>query len=142
MLRPIPWIGPIRAARLIALLQTPCRFRTKRPLGAYCGLAIETRRSAEYRYGEGQLRRSQKHVALRGRNKNHNQDLQWIFPSAATKASGSAGPLHAFYEALLAQGRKPSMARLTLARKMAAITLIVWKKGAHFDAAYLKQQAA
>ena len=34
------------------------------------------------------------------------------------------------------------MARLTLARKIAAITLILWKKGVDFDAEYLKQQAA
>jgi hypothetical protein len=37
---------------------------------------------------------------------------------------------------------KPTMARLTLARKIAAITLIVWKKGVNFDAKRLKQQAA
>jgi len=37
---------------------------------------------------------------------------------------------------------KPTMARLTLARKIAAITLIVWKKGVNFDAKHLKQQAA
>jgi len=35
----------------------------------------------------------------------------------------------------------PTMARLTLARKIAAITLIVWKKGASFDANHLKQAA-
>ncbi len=34
------------------------------------------------------------------------------------------------------------MARLTLARKMAAITLQVWKKGEAFDAEYVKPQAA
>ena len=34
------------------------------------------------------------------------------------------------------------MARLTLARKIAAISLRVWKRGEHFDAKYLKQQAA
>ena len=44
------------------------------------------------------------------------------------RASTAAGPMHDFYEALLAKGRKPTMARLTLARKIAAITLIVWKK--------------
>jgi hypothetical protein len=37
---------------------------------------------------------------------------------------------------------KPTMARLTVARKMAAITLIIWKKGVSFDAKHLKQQAA
>jgi hypothetical protein len=34
------------------------------------------------------------------------------------------------------------MARLSLARKIAAITLIVWKKGASFDASYLNPQTA
>ena len=52
------------------------------------------------------------------------------------------GPLQEFYAGLVARGMKPSMARLTLARKIAAITLLVWKKGVHFDADYLKQQAA
>ena len=141
-LRQIPCIGPIRAALLLALIQTPYRFRTKRQLWAYSGLAIQTHSSAEYRYVEGQLRRSNKPVALRGLNKNHNHDLKSIFKSAATKASTSAGPAREFYEALLAKGRKPSMARLTLARKMAAITWTVWEKGAHFDAEHLNPQAA
>jgi hypothetical protein len=34
------------------------------------------------------------------------------------------------------------MARVTLARKIAAITSIVWKKEVRFDANYLKQQAS
>jgi hypothetical protein len=37
---------------------------------------------------------------------------------------------------------KPEMARLTLTRKIAAITLIVWKKRVCFDAQYLKLQTA
>jgi len=37
---------------------------------------------------------------------------------------------------------KPHLARLTPARKIAAITLLVWKKGVRFDAEHLKQQAA
>jgi hypothetical protein len=35
-----------------------------------------------------------------------------------------------------------AMARLTLARKITAITLIIWKKGVSFDAQHSKQQAA
>ncbi len=34
------------------------------------------------------------------------------------------------------------MARLTLARKIAAITLAIWKKGANFDVKHLKPQTA
>jgi transposase len=42
LLRQIPCIGPIRAARLLALMQTPHRFRSKRQLWTYSGLGIET----------------------------------------------------------------------------------------------------
>jgi len=142
LLRQIPCIGPIWAALLIALIQAPYRFRTQRQLWAYSGFGIEMHSSAEYHYVEGQLRRSTKPVMLRGLNKNHNHDLKHIFKSTATKASSGAGPFHDVYEGLLAKGMKPSMARLTLARKIAAITLIVWKKGVSFDAKHLKQQAA
>src|ERR1700756_641882 len=47
LLRQIPCIGPIRAARLIALMQTPHRFRSKRQLWTYSGLGIETHDSAQ-----------------------------------------------------------------------------------------------
>jgi transposase len=142
LLRQIPGIGPIRAALLIALMQTPHRFRTKRQLWTYSGLGLETHDSAQYGVVEGQLQRSKKPVTLRGLNKNHNHDLKDIFKGAAMRASTATGPLHDFYQALLAKGRKPTMAQLTLARKMAAITLIVWKKEVRFDANYLKAQAA
>jgi len=142
LLRQISGIGPIRAGLLIALIQTPHRFRTKRQLWNYSGLAIETHDSAEYRYVKGQLQRSKKPPQLRGLNQNHNHDLKAIFKGAAMNASNGSGPLHDFYEALLAKGREPTMARLTLARKIAAITLTIWKKGASFDAQYLKPQTA
>ena len=142
LLRQIPCIGPVRAALLIALIQTPHRFRSKRQLWAYSGLAIETHDSAQYRYVAGQLQRSRKPQQLRGLNQNHNHDLKYIFKGAATRASSGAGPFQDFYQGLLAKGMKPAMARLTLARKLASITLMVWKKGASFDTQRLKQQAA
>ncbi len=142
LLRQIPSIGPIRAALLIALIQTPHRFRTKRQLWAYSGLALKTYSSGEYRFVAGQLQRSKKVLAIRGLNVNHNHDLKNIFKGAATRAAATSGPFQDFYEACLARGMKPSMARLTLARKIAAITLLVWKKGVRFDAEHLKQQAA
>jgi hypothetical protein len=81
-------------------------------------LAIETHGSGEYRYVEGQLRRSPKPVALRGLNKNYNHDLKSIFKTTAVRASSAAGPLHEFYESLLAKGSKEVLARLTLAYNM------------------------
>jgi transposase len=138
----IPAIGPIRAALLIALIQTPQRFRTKRPLWKYSGFAIEMHSSADYRSVKGQLQKSRKRITVRGLNRDCNHDLKNLFKSAATIASVKPGPFQEFYAALLAKGMRPEMARLTLARKIAAIVLIVWKKGVSFDAKYLKSQTA
>jgi transposase len=142
ILRQIPCIGPIRATLLIALLQTPHRFRTKRQLWAYSGLAVETRVSAEYRLAAGQLERSKKARMTCGLNANHNHHLKYLFVSAASNAIVHPGPLRDFYARLLEKGLKPSLARLTLARKIAAITLILWKKEERFQAAKLNPQAA
>src|SRR5665811_2559589 len=67
----IPYLGPVRTSILIARVQVPNRFRTKRQFWAYCGLALETRNSAEYRFVKGQLQRSKKPVFIRGLNLNH-----------------------------------------------------------------------
>ena len=142
LLRQIPSIGPIRAVLLMALIQTPHRFRTKRQLWAYSGLALKTSISGEYRFVEGERRRSKQALAIRGLNANHNHDLKNIFKGAAIRTTAVPGPLQQFYVDRVATGMKPAMARLTLARKIAAITLLVWKKGVRFDAEHLKPQAA
>jgi transposase len=142
LLRQIPCIGPIRAARLLALMQTPHRFRSKRQLWTYCGLGIETRDSAQYRFVRGQLQPAKKPQQIRGLNRNHNHEMKEIFKGAATRASCGVGPLRDFYVAWLDKGMKAEMARLTLARKIAAIALTLWKKEERFDAEPLKTQAA
>ena len=141
LLRQIPSIGPIRAALLVALLQTPHRFRTKRQLWAYSGFAVETHDSGEYRWVRGKLQRNRERITVRGLNDNHNRDLKNLFKSAAISASTRPGPLQDFYIARVAKGIRPTMARLTLARKIATITLTIWKKGVSFDPQNLHRQA-
>ena len=141
LLRQIPSIGPIRAARLPVLTETPHRFRSKRQLWTYSGLGIETHDSAQYRFVRGELQRAKKPQQIRGLNRNHNHEMKEIFKGAATRASCGVGPLRDFYVALLDKGMKPEMARLTLARKIAAIA-DTWKKEERFDAEHLKTQAA
>src|SRR5437016_9789918 len=58
LLRQIPSIGRIRAASLVALLQTHHRFCTKRQLWAYSGFAVEIHDSGEYRSVRGKLQRN------------------------------------------------------------------------------------
>ena len=112
-LRQIPSLGPIRSALAVALIQTPHRFRTKRQLWAYSGLALETRTTGEHRYVKGQLRRSKKQISIRGLNKDHNHDLKGLFKAAATRASVQPGLFQDFYQRSLAKGIKPTMVRLT-----------------------------
>lgn len=142
LLRSVPFLGPIRTALLVAWVQTPHRFRTKRQFWPYCGMGLETRSSADYGFVNGQLVRRKKPVLIRGLNLNHNHELKNLFKGAATTASAKPGPFREFYEGLLAKGMAPAMARLTLARKIAAISLSIWKKGQAFDAKQLKPQTA
>lgn len=141
-LQTVPFLGPLRAAVLIGRVQTPHRFRTKRQFWTYCGLALETRNSAEYRVIEGQLERKNRPAQVRGLNWNYNHELKNVFKGAANAASTGQGVFREFYLGLLKKGMRPEMARLTLARKIAAIVLKIWKKGESFDAEHLKSQAA
>lgn len=64
LLRQIPSIGPLRAAWLVALLQTPDGCRTRRPLWAYSSFAVETHDSGEYCYVAGKLQRNRERRQL------------------------------------------------------------------------------
>src|SRR5499433_4167245 len=97
LLRQIPAIGPIRSALLIAILQTPHRFRTKRQLWGYSGLDLRTYTSGEYDFIKGQLQRNRERITVRGLNHNHNHDVKNLLKGAAISAIGRPGPLQDFY---------------------------------------------
>src|SRR5438132_14315472 len=84
-------LGPIRVAVLMAIVQTPHRFRSKRPLWKYSGFGVVTHSSADHRYVQGQLERSKKPVSVRGLDPDHNHDLKDLFKGAATHASTRKG---------------------------------------------------
>ncbi len=138
----IPQFGPVRAAMLMGRVQTPHRFRTKRQFWAYCGMGLETRSSSDYRVVNGQVERKKKPVFVRGLNFNHNHDLKNVFKGAATAASSRSGPWKEFFEKRVESGTPKELARLTLARKMAAVALHVWKKGEAFNAEELLKTSA
>jgi len=124
-----PGIGAIRAAQLLPIVVTPHRFRTKRQFWSYCGLGIVMRSSADWvRDTSGAWRRTQMQQT-RGLNLTHNHQLKAIFKGAATTVLMQLhdDPLYADYQRLLAGGTKPNLAKLTLARKIAAIVLALWK---------------
>lgn len=143
VLRTIPYLGPVRVALLLATLQTPWRFRTKRQLWGYAGLAVVTRTSAEYGLEGGRpVRRRQRAPITRGLNRNHNRIVKDVLKGAATAAAARRGPLQDLYKTMLLRGMRPELARVTLTRKLAALTLRLWKTGEGYDHTKLSVQAS
>jgi transposase len=132
LLKTIPQLGPIRAAFIVATVDTPHRFRTKRQLWSYSGLGVVTHMSAEYEMREGRVVRNRKPIATRGLNSNCNHRLKDTFIGAAVGGMRTE-PYRSYLVRLQDGGMRAEMARLTLARKIAAIALRIWKKGETFD---------
>jgi transposase len=145
--RAYPWLksvsrlGAVSVAQLLAIVGTPHRFRSKHQFWSYVGLAVVTRSSADHEVVEGVLRRSKRPLATRGLNRNHNHVLKRVFKNAATSACHQ-GPFKVGYDQRVAHGMNPSLARLTIARQLAAIVLAIWKRGEQFDPERMKQQLA
>jgi hypothetical protein len=61
--------------------------------------------------------------------------LKAIFKGAATTVitQHNKDPIHARYERLLDSGTKPALAKLTLARMVAATVLRMWKNEEEYD---------
>ena len=133
VLRKVPTLGIIRIAQLIASVVTPHRFRSKRQFWSYCGLAVTTKSSADHRIVGADVRRTRKAVTTRGLTQNHNRTLKYVFKGAALTAS-RCEPFKSWYAELVERGLRPELARVTIARRIAAITLAVWKSGEAFDA--------
>ena len=87
--------------------------------------------SADYEQVDGRIVKTSKRAYTRGLNHNFNRVLKNVFRSAANAAN--TGVFKQYYDGLRAKGMKDSLARLTLARKIAAVTLTLWKKGEKFN---------
>jgi len=127
-----PGFGPLRVAQLLAWVGTPHRFRTKRQFWPYCGLAVITHSTAQYKIVNERIEKQRKATATRGLNRNHCPTLKQVFKGAATRAL-SCEPFKAFYQERIENGIRPEMARLSLARKLAATVLAIWQRQEVFD---------
>ena len=129
ILETAPGLGPIRTALLIATVITPHRFRSKRQFWSYCGFGVVTRSSADWIQTESGWIKARA-VQTRGLNRNHNPTLKGIFKGAAITVihqTQADHPLKEAYARLLDGGTRPPLARLTIARKIAAAVLAMWK---------------
>lgn len=130
-LRTIDGIGPVFAAYLVAFLGNPERFRTRKQLWAYSGLAVTTYDSGEYEVVLGAVKRKNRKSHTRGLVRAHNRHLKYVFKQIAMTLSRTKWKEE--YLSLLERSKNPSNAQLTLARKLAAIVLHIAKTGEKYD---------
>jgi hypothetical protein len=136
ILETIPGLGPIRVARLVPIVVTPHRFRTRQHFWSYCGVGIVARTSSDWtRMAGGRWIRAEVQ-RTRLLTRQHNHLLKDIFKGAARTVIDQYpnDPLHGDYERLLEGRTKPSLARVTLARKTASTALALWKKAEPYRA--------
>lgn len=135
IIKTAPGFGPVRSAQLLPIVISPYRFRTSRQFWSYCGLGIVMRSSSDHvRQPNGQWVRAPVYQT-RGLNRNFNRTAKAIFKGAAMTVivNMDKDPLRRDYERLLENGTKPNLARLTLARKIAATVLAMWKNKEAYD---------
>jgi transposase len=135
VLESTPGIGEVRAAQLVSVVVTPDRFRTRAQFWSYSGLGIVMRSSSDWvQTAQGKWMRAPVQQT-RGLNRNHNRLLKAVFKGAATSVIQQYpdSMLRRDYDRLLVSGTKPNLAKLTLARKIAAITLALWKNKEEYD---------
>ena len=131
ILKSIPGLGPIQAAKVLGIGVTPERFRTRRLFWSYCGLSVIKRSSSDWVQGQQGLE-LRRHEQVRGLNPCRNGVMKEVFKQAAVKAI-QRPPFEQLYQRMIDRGLDPSIARVAVARKVAAVTLTLWKKGELFD---------
>jgi transposase len=123
-LRTLTGIGVIQAAKIVGQVVDPRRFGSKHKYWSYCGLARHKQISGGRTYGN---------------KKSHgNLTLKCVYKMAAHQAIRSKGRMRDFYEALRLKGVNHEEAKNAVSRKIAAISLHLWKYGEVYDEKKLK----
>ena len=124
----IPGVGPIRAATLLAYLDTPWRFKRRAKLWKYCGVGLERCSSGKDRNGKPKIGLLQLAWAVNKRLKDA------VMGATLSAIQHRDNVFAAQYERLVRDGLTPSNARHTVARKMLTVMWGMWKAERPFDA--------
>jgi transposase len=135
VLKTCPGLGPIRTAELLPVVVTPYRFQSRSGFWAYCGLGVVMRSSSDWARDPSGRWMKVPVQQTRGLNRNFNHTLKCVFKGAATTVISRAEdePLYRHYLSLLDGGTKPNLAKLTIARQIASIALVLWRSGETYD---------
>ncbi len=119
-LLPIPGIGPVAAAILVAVIDDPHRFRTTRKLWKYAGLSVKAPWSGR------------PEEAKRTGSTTGHRLLKYAALSAARHALQGDNRFARHHAAMVKRGLAPAMADRTIARSLLATVLTVWKEGTEY----------
>jgi len=119
----LPGIAHVRAATLVAYLDTPWRFRSKQALWKYLGIGLTRKTSGS---GPVQL----------GIDPSSNKTLKSVIIGAAKSATTLCGdnPFARQHQRWKERGLSPRNARRNVARSLAAVMWGMWKSGNVYDA--------
>ena len=118
----IPGIGVVRANQIVAIMVTPHRFQDKYHLFSYAKLTRHDKRSDGRSYGK--------------KPAHGCPMLKGVFRSAVLSAKKSNTAFKRKYDARRAAGADDRRARNSVAKKLAATVLAVWKSGKNYDDNY------
>jgi len=118
-LKTIPGIGDIQAAKIVSQVVTPERFKSKYKFFSYCGLVRQVQSSGGKDYPGAKI--------------HGNRILKCVYKMAAHSAISGSSSLREYYDRLLGQGLNVKAARNAVSRKIAAISLAVWRHGNKFS---------
>lgn len=119
ILKTLPGISDIQAAKIVAQVIEPHRFRTKYKYFSYCGLVRHQQISGGKSYGDKKIW--------------GNRVLKCVYKMAAKSALNGNNGLRRYYEYLLKKGKGEKNAKSGVCRKIAEISLAMLKKGEKYS---------
>ena len=121
----IPGVGDITAITFFSIIITPDRFQSKEKLWTYCKLGIATKESGGKVLGQQLTRRGNSLLKCVARQ------------SAEVNISRLNTCFTRMYNRLISRGLNPSLARITVARKIVSTMYFMWLKNVKFDPKYI-----
>jgi len=118
-LKSIPGIGSIQAAKIVSQVIDPERFSNKYKYYSYCGLVRHKRMSDGREYGSEKIW--------------GNRILKCVYKMAGHSALRGNSGLKKYYDSLRLKGISHNNAYNAVCRKIAAISLSVWRKSEKYD---------
>jgi len=119
VLKTLTGIGDIQAAKIVAQVVNPARFKNKYKYYSYCGLVRHRQISGDKAYGDKKIW--------------GNRTLKCAYKMAAHSALKGNNVFRKYYDNLRSTGTNHKCASNAVSRKIAAISLVLWKNNVRFD---------